>query len=632
MELSKIRVLPPEVVNKIAAGEVVERPASVVKELIENSIDAQATKIEIEVKDGGQKLIEVIDNGVGMTRADAIMAFTPHATSKINSEQDLSNITTLGFRGEALASIASVARVELVTKHESSTEATKVQIEGGKIINVESVAFSKGTRIAVKNLFYNVPVRKKFLKSISTEMAYISDIVCHYMMAYPEISFRFTKNNMPITYSIGSGNLIDPIISVYGPEVANHLIPIKNPQLAQNTGITISGFISKPDYTRPSNRYMTTLVNRRFVKSKLINQAITKAISTFLPKDQYPVLILDIRINPDKVDVNVHPQKLEVRFSDERLIFASVYDAIYQSISNLQIPVNNSANSLNIMQNNKNEISFSDRLGATVILSQSQFSNNSILNEDKNENFQNGNINVVNSTANTQPNTRLSDLNNFKVYEVSDSEHHGSHSIGVLNLFERINSLIDPQILGQFHNTFIIGEDKNGMFVIDQHVAHERILFDMLKKAYMKSKILSQPLLFPVPLKLLPSERLALKEHLSELENLGFVVTLDDDGIYYATAVPIIGDKPMEQNTIHEILANVLGSFESKSFNEIKEELLKNIACKSAIKAGENLKEQEMKALLEQLLKTDNPFTCPHGRPIILRIAKKIFEQAFLRT
>ncbi|MBI3039924.1 DNA mismatch repair endonuclease MutL, partial [bacterium] len=337
MTETAIRVLSEEVINKIAAGEVVERPASVVKELIENSLDAKARRIEIEIKDGGQKLIEVTDDGFGMSPQDAVLAFTRHATSKITTDEDLASLLTLGFRGEALASIAAVSRVTLTTRKEEAELGTRVQVDGGTVRSIEPVGNPRGTIVQVKNIFFNVPARRKFLKSQQGEMAQISDVVGHFMLGYPEISFRFTRGNSPVAVTTGSGNLIDAIVAVYGPDTARNLLPLKCPSGLSNSGISVSGFISPPNAARKVSRFMSTLLNRRFVKSKLIGQAISKALSSFFPKGGYPVLILDLRIPGDMIDVNVHPQKTEVRFKDEHWIFGILYEIIQTSLSGLRL-------------------------------------------------------------------------------------------------------------------------------------------------------------------------------------------------------------------------------------------------------------------------------------------------------
>lgn len=619
MTTGKIRVLPEEVICRIAAGEVVERPASVVKELIENAIDADSTRIDVEIKDGGQKLIEIADNGEGMTRQDAVLAFTPHATSKIRDDADLESVISLGFRGEALPTIASVSRVTLVTRHDSEESGTRLQLDGGKIASVESTSFPRGSRIQIKNLFYNVPARRKFLKSVQAEMAQISDVVCHYMMGYPEIAFNFTKSNVKIAGTSGSGNLSDAILSVYGPEVTRNLLPLKEPAKLTGTGISIRGFISPPNQARPSSRYMTTLVNRRYVKTKLLTQAISKAISAFFPKGKYPVLVLDLRVPPSMIDVNVHPQKTEIRFKDERWAFATIWETIQESLSGLRMI--------------SAPFSADDQPGfATADLPS--------LGDDEQRPTPirrdlPANVSIFPTVT---PVTGISDgpghSGDNKIYELKDysSERLGPASQPRTAGFEAVITLQQPRILAQLKQSYLLGEDADGLFIIDQHAAHERILFDQLTHTYKDMPIASQPLLFPLALNLLPSERMIVKDQIDELKKLGFSIIQEEDGQFYATAVPVPDNRESEEDNIQHVLSQILEGWESRSLGEIKTDLLKIMACKGAVKAGDPLDESEWHSLLEQLLKTENPFTCPHGRPIVIRLTTRQIEAGFLRT
>ena len=623
MTTANIKVLSEDVISRIAAGEVVERPASVVKELIENSIDAEATRIEVEIKDGGQKLIEVSDNGRGMCRQDALQAFTPHATSKISDDTDLETVASLGFRGEALPTIASVSRVIMVTRDDSEETATRVHLDGGKIAKVESDSFPQGTRIQVRNLFYNVPARRKFLKSVQAEMAQISDIVCHYMMGYPEIAFKFTKGNIQIASTSGSGNLADSILSVYGPEVTRNLLELKEPAKLTGTGVSIRGFISPPNQSRPSSRYMTTLVNRRYVKTRLLSQAINKAISAFFPKRKYPVLILDLRVPPSMIDVNVHPQKTEIRFKDERWAFATMWETIQASLSGLRMvsaPVHQSDKITELQTSSFPEQNDEENFG--------QRSSN----QPKQSFPENVSIFPSSEITHQQPTTDNTPDN--KIYELKDfnSERLGPSARPASAGFEPVNTLKEPKILAQLKNSYLLGEDKEGMFIIDQHAAHERILFDQLVNTYKDQAITSQPLLFPIPLDLLPSERIIIKDNLEELEKLGFSINLEEDGQFYATAVPVPDKRSSEEESIQQVLSQILEGWESHSLHEIKIDLLKVMACKGAVKAGDDLDESEWVSLLDQLLKTENPFTCPHGRPVVIRLTTRQIEAGFLRT
>ncbi len=624
MQNGKIKVLSDDIICRIAAGEVVERPASVVKELIENSIDARATRIEVEIKDGGQKLIEITDNGEGMCRSDALLAFTPHATSKLKDDAELEHIASLGFRGEALPTIASVARVSMVTRHESEETGSKLLIEGGRIVSHDSDPFPRGTRIQVKNLFFNVPARRKFLKSVQSEMAQISDVVCHYMMGYPEIAFKFSKGNIQIAGTNGSGNLIDAILAVYGPEVTRSLVQLKEPASIAGTGMSLRGYISPPNQARPAARYMTTLVNRRVVKTKLLTQAINKACSAFFPKGRYPVLILDLRVPPEMIDVNVHPQKTEIRFKDERWVFATIWETIQSSLSGLRMvsaPVR-PAEPTGPEPETGDLPDFDDSIDATTCNQQSS-SRPSIFTPPP---------------SFTMPARQPSNNGDARIYELKETEVErlGPHSVtppaAAGAAFAPVVTLHNPRILAQLKNSYLLGEDEDGLFIIDQHAAHERILFDQYPSTYKDMPVTAQPLLFPVPLRLLPSERLIIKDQLPQLKSLGFSIHQEEDNQFYVTAVPVSEKKTSDSESIQNVLSEVLNGWESRSIAEIKTDLLKMMACKAAVKAGDPLTDSEWNSLLEQLLKTENPFTCPHGRPIVIRLTTRQIETGFLRT
>ena len=642
MTTEKIKILDGEVINRIAAGEVVERPASVVKELIENAIDAGATKIEVEIKDGGQKSIEITDNGEGMTPNDALLAFMPHATSKISTDADIENIATLGFRGEALPSIASVSHVVLSTHHVDDPTGCRITIDAGKIKGPEPDAFPQGTRIIVKNLFYNTPARRKFLKQPGAEMVQISDIVCHYIMGYPEIAFKFTKSNVKITSSTGSGELKDAVLAVYDTDVTKNLIPLKEPASLANSGMSLRGFISPPNQARPSSRYTTTLVNRRAVKTKLLNQAISRACAAFFPKGKYPVLILDLRVPPEMIDVNVHPQKTEIRFKDERWVFAVIWECIQSSLSGLKMvgtPVSSSSDI-------RPETGYLPDMDPTIETKTIELSDNSnptmftpapaFKLPDSYRTMATPVEAPAPMSSPIQPPTSSGYEN--KVFDLNENSFETFNTVKPMaqsasgTAFTPVVKLTNPKILAQLKNTYLLGEDDEGLFIVDQHVAHERVLFDQLVKTYKDKPVTAQPLLFPVPLKLLPSERLIIKEQMDKIKALGFSVQQEEDGLFYVTTIPVADKKTNDNQNIQNLLAEVLNGWEGRSMSEIKTDLLKTMACKAAVKAGDPLTPSEWNALMEQLLKTDNPFTCPHGRPIVLRLTTRQIEVGFLRA
>ena len=640
MATEKIRILDGEVINRIAAGEVVERPASVVKELIENAIDAGATKIEVEIKEGGQKSIEITDNGEGMSPNDALLAFMPHATSKISTDEDLESIATLGFRGEALPTISAVSHITLSTHCDSEPTGCRITIDGGKIKGPEPDAFPRGTRIIVKNLFYNTPARRKFLKSQSVEMSQISDIVCHYIMGYPEIAFKFTKSNVKITSSNGSGNLLDAILAVYGPEVTKNLIPLKEPPSLANSGMSLRGYISPPNQARPSSRYTTTLVNRRVVKTKLLNQAIVRACSAFFPKGKYPVLILDLRVPPELIDVNVHPQKTEIRFKDERWVFAVIWEAVQMSLSGLKMVSSPMSQALSVSQPE-----FQPELDPSIetkTIELPEDNNSSMFTPPPSfkipDSYRASQTSFDQSTNQQSSQSSMSSNYENHVFDLNETSQESfnttrpAQQASTANAFTPVVKLSNPKILAQLKNTYLLGEDDEGLFIIDQHVAHERVLFDQLVKTYKDKPLTAQPLLFPVPLKLLPSERMIIKEQLNEIKALGFSVQQEEDGLFYVTTIPVSDKKTNDNQSIQNLLSEVLNGWEGRSMAEIKTDLLKTMACKAAVKAGDPLTPGEWSSLLDQLLKTENPFTCPHGRPIVLRLTTRQIEVGFLRA
>ncbi|HNW35676.1 MAG TPA: DNA mismatch repair endonuclease MutL, partial [Candidatus Ozemobacteraceae bacterium] len=559
----------------------------------------------------------------------AVLAFSPHATSKIRTETDLDHLESLGFRGEALATISAVSRVTLVTRFAGSDAATRLQVDGGKLGSIEPDHFPRGTRIQVRNLFFNVPARRKFLKSVQSEMAQISDIVCHYMLGYPEVAFRFTRNNAPLADSPGTGNLIDAVLAVYGPEVTRSLLPLKEPLTLAGTGASIRGFISRPTDARPSNRYMTLLINRRYVRSKLLSQAVAKALSAFFPKGRWPVLIFDLRLPPEMVDVNVHPQKTEVRFRDERWVFGLAWETIQTTLSGLQMvapsggaPTTPYQADIDASQGEEpRPDGDSDREETDAAFSAPQPGHPSLFG---------------------QPGRPLNDFmpsplssmpgGSGRIYELKEAVERLGPNPTAGPALEPVVMLHEPRILAQLLQSYILGEDHAGLFIVDQHAAHERILFDTYVQAYRDQKIAAQPLLFPIPLKLLPSERMIMKERGDQLRELGFGIQQEEDGQFYATAVPMLGGKSADNEVIQDLLSQVLGGWETRSLDEIKLDLLKMMACKAAVKAGDPLKEPEMRSLLEQLLKTPNPFTCPHGRPVVVRLTTRQIEHGFLRA
>jgi DNA mismatch repair protein MutL len=553
MTENRIKILPEDLVNKIAAGEVVERPASVVKELIENSIDAGATQIMAEVQEAGKKLIRISDNGCGMVEEEIKIAFARHSTSKINSLEDLFNIKTLGFRGEALPSIASVSKTELGPN------------PSGQGITAE-----------VKNLFYNTPARKKFLKSNATELGHIGDIVSKYTLAYPQIAFKFTSDSKPLLASPGTGKLIDAILAVYGPELVKDLIEV---DFAFPAGRAF-GFVSRPTLSRIDKNYESFFVNRRYVRNFLLNRALEEAYRTLIPNNRYPVGIIFIDIDPKQVDVNVHPTKREVRFVNNQAVMDAVTAAVKNALSNVfeagswdkgkeasHVPERYMAGME--VGSAKLGIGSFDRLPMTNI-------DTGILTQIPISNFQEAKLEIT---------------------------------------------AVQPLIpIYQLKNMYIIATDGEELALIDQHAAHERIVYDQLNSHSPVPS--SQSLLIPETVELSPSEAVTLLNNIDYLKELGFEIEEFGSGSYILRSVPAVSLKVPAKQLLSDIVSELRDMGKSVQLEVKRENIRKLVACHSAIKAGDKLTSQEMNQLIRDLYATNNPATCPHGRPTMIRVTE----------
>ena len=570
--MSKIKVLPEELVNKIAAGEVVERPASVVKELIENSIDAQSTKISVEVQSAGKKLIRVSDNGIGMSKKELELSFERHSTSKINQYEDLFNISSLGFRGEALPSIASIAELEIVSCQKDNNSGAKIIINGGKKQATEDCGTPIGTTIIIKNIFFNTPARKKFLKANATELGHIGNIISKYVMAYPNISFEFISDGKPLLHSTGSGKLKDAILAVYGISLSKDLIEV-NATFAQGK---IFGLVSQPTITRLDKNYETFFVNGRYIKNFLLNRALEDAYRTLIPHNRYPVAVLFIEINPKLIDVNVHPTKKEVKFSKTNEVMEAIRTAVAKSLEKIldkKVP----------LPKQENYVPFS------------------------NENaWQAGMTEVFFGEKDTQPLINL----DIKM-EVTD--------------------ILPVVPIYQFKNTYIVATDGESLVLIDQHAAHERIIYDQLTKQAEQKTSQAQALLVPETIELETKFSLLLQENIDYFNNLGFSIEDFGKNSYLLRSVPALSAKTGAKQLLLDLLAE-LSSLGKTSQLEIRQEnIRKLVACHSAIKANDPLNQEEMKQLIRDLFVTENPLTCPHGRPTMIKLSEQELAKRFGR-
>jgi DNA mismatch repair protein MutL len=586
----RIRILDEKVISQIAAGEVIERPVSVVKELVENSIDAQARRIHIELEEGGKRLIRVEDDGIGMNRKDAETAFLRHSTSKINTLRDLEAILSLGFRGEALASIAAVSKVSLITKsRDEDGEGTEIYAEGSKIRHVKDAAANAGTVIAVRDLFYNTPARRKYLKTQRTELAKISDLVSRQALIHPEISFMLIHEGSEIINAPEVGNLLDNIVHLYGMDTAREMLSVEYSDL----DYSISGFISKPAVTRKSKSHISFFINKRYVVSKLLSSALKDGYGNLIMKNRYPVAVLDLTIDPRKIDVNVHPTKLEIRFEDDRDVSYAIHKAVEEALEKHSlIP----------------DMGAADVQKPTLAAFESQEGD-----------LAEGTSPIPEIEAKRQINIESFDVGGMAAQPIEHEEDVGTSTLPKMYL------------IGQTMNTYIVAQSGNDVLFIDQHAAHERVLFEKLrsyKRDDMKNR---QELLSPITIELSPRQKSFVSAHTGILDGLGFRLEHFGANTYQVTSVPVTLSETGDSNTVIDIIDEFAAIGRSKGEDEMMERAAAVVACHSAIRGGDILSPSQMKELLASLYGTDNVYSCPHGRPTILSISRTELEKRFKR-
>ncbi len=612
-----INQLSLEISNKIAAGEVVERPASVVKELVENAIDAGATAISVELEKGGTSFLRVTDNGSGMVREDASLCFSRHATSKIKTAEDLDAIYTLGFRGEALSSIGAVSRIEMFTKRKEDATATKVVFEGGQLLSVEDAGAADGTSIIVKDLFYNTPARMKFLKKDVTEGGYVSDIMLRFILAHPEVSFRLIRDGKEVYSTSGDGSLKNALYSVYGREYAKAVIDI---DLEMNN-IHVSGVAGKSETARPNRAYQSFFVNGRYIKSPAITRAVEEAYKNQIMIGKFPMAVIKIEINPTQIDINVHPTKMEVKFSDEGAIYRAVYhavkNALYSTVEYPEIEVRPAPERVFTFPPTPEKKHTAESFRS--------ISPNLHYAPAKEESKQCEELyDIMKADAETLRGRSLEAEEEKDPFRHTYMEVEDSASAKPSFLPE-VRSYC---IIGQLFKTYILVEEGDDFLLIDQHAAHERIKYEELKKSLKEKKVSSQYLAIPIPVELSDGEKEAYKEHKDELSELGFEADMNESAI---TAVPS-ADGSDELSAAFLELLSAFSENRQEIIDSKKERLLYTIACKAAIKANSYRGEEELSALVEAVFDLDNINTCPHGRPIVIKMTKKEIEKEFGRT
>lgn len=612
-------------INKIAAGEVVERPSSIVKELVDNSIDAGATTITIEIKDGGTSFIKVTDNGKGIPKDEVKTAFLSHATSKITNIDDLENINSLGFRGEALASIASVTQLEMITKTSNEDIGTSISINGGKIIEFNEKVCLDGTSIIVKNIFYNIPVRRKFLKKNSTEAGYISDVVNKFAMGHPEISFKFINNNTVIIHTSGNNDLKTSIFYVYGKEIAKKMIEIN----FNDNNLSLNGLIGKPEISRGTRSYENLFINGRFIKNSIVSSAVEESYKTRLMVGRFPIFVLNLKIKPNLVDVNVHPTKLEVRFYNDDEIYKFIYKAISNALKNEILITESDLNSKpskevkEFIENKSMQQELLDLPNINLSSELNKIHINDLISKNESKDFK------VKENI-----TEYKKDKSKKVYadkEIKNPDIFIETNSNIKNNFEKgeVKKFFNNyKIVGQIFNTYWIIEQTESIFIIDQHAAHERIIYENLMNEFKNENIAAQRLLNPILLNLSEIEKSVVNDNLDLLYKFGFEVEKLNEKVYTLNTVPFIFKEPSNSQFFIDILDKLT---HISNLYDMKVLSVATIACKAAVKANDKLNFQEAISIVESLLKLENPFTCPHGRPTIIEITKYEMEKKFKR-
>lgn len=608
--MSVIHVLKPQVANQIAAGEVVERPASVVKELVENAIDAGATAISIRVENGGMRSIIVTDNGCGIAKEDCRNAFLRHATSKITTSDDLSRVMTLGFRGEALASIASVSRVTMTTRQKDSDVGTKLMIDNGTVTGEEDASCVFGTTFTVEELFASVPARLKFLKSARTEAGYIGDYIGKMILARPEISFRYEADGKTVYETYGDGDLYNAVYCVYGASVAEKLVPVEY----DNGYMRVSGYLGLPEISRNNRSFQTLFINGRSIRSIAVSAAVAQAYDTRLMIGRFPFFVLNLSLAPQEVDVNVHPTKAEVRFADDNRVFTSVSAAAKLALSATEKHIESA---LDNVQPKQPPIQ-SDPLpiGSLNPTDIPRVNFRDYAKKGAGYSYRESNYNMFRESGivGSVPN-----------YTVKTAERREDPKPEIATpLFND-----DPiEIIGCVFRTYWIAAQGDKLYLIDQHAAHERKLFDELTSH--KIEISSQQLLVPREITLTPSEAEILRDNKERILKLGFGLMETGAMTFSLQEVPILNGQMLNESYLHTVLSVLSETGRSVTEELIKERLMQT-ACKHAIKGGEPVERDEIGSLIESFIRGEVPLTCPHGRPVVVRITKTELEKMFRR-
>lgn len=620
-----IQVLDQETINKIAAGEVIERPSSVVKELVENAIDAGATAVTIEIKDGGISFIRITDNGSGISKDDIPMAFLRHSTSKIKSIEDLMNVSSLGFRGEALSSIAAVSQVELITKTSDDFTGSRYVIEGGNEISLEEVGAPDGTTFIVRNLFYNTPVRRKFLKTAATEAGYVNALIEHLSLSHPDISFRFINNNQNKLHTSGNMNLKDIIYGVYGRDITSNLMEISG----KTQDVEITGFIGKPVICRGNRGYENYYINGRYIKSSIITKAIEEAYKGYIMPHNYPFTAIHFKINPSIMDVNVHPTKMELRFSKNEFVYRFVLETVKECLANRELAARVKLPDSKPYQAPRIEPPRESFYNSTE---------SSVKQKTVNENQTAGFIkNITDYTK--MPPTRLPEpfeikrsdemiKEDKKIYEAEKKQEAEQLSMFDTPLMSE-KAKADYRIIGQLFETYWLIEYEDKFYMMDQHAAHEKILYERFMNHLKVKDMDTQMIMPPVIIELNMQQEDAYKRNKQAFSRLGFEIEEFGGNAYKVNGLPA----GLPNINLKQMLIDMIDGLtdDNSTDLDIITERVATMSCKAAVKGNNKLSFEEAKELIEELMQAENPYNCPHGRPTLIVMSKYEVERKFKR-
>lgn len=679
-----ISVLDETTINKIAAGEVIERPASVVKELLENAIDAQATAVTVEIRDGGCSLIRITDNGCGIPKNQVATAFLRHATSKIHTVDDLMTIGSLGFRGEALASIAAVSQVELISKTAQTLTGTRYQIEGGREKSLEEIGAPEGTTLIARNLFFNTPARKKFLKTPVTEGSHVASVVEKIALSHPDISIRFIQNNQNKLYTSGNNNLKDLIYTVFGREITSNLLEVH----AHGPGVTITGYIGKPVIARSNRNYENYFVNGRYVRSNILSKAIEEAYKPFMMQHKYPFTMLHLQIDPQTLDVNVHPTKMELRFSDGEFIYDQVMNAVANALAHKELIPDVNLNEKeeqdlkrfeekkaprpepfetrrkDVLEHHKQ--SAPERLAVAAAADSYRqiappkpsfvkepdisdmmpewLKERKKAEEENRKAFEKWNSGSISDNREKKSHENAAASNDITasvtkhaeqtVPQDQTTENTAATAPKQLDLFGE--KLLDPasrlkhKLIGQLFDTYWLIEYNDHLYIIDQHAAHEKVLYEKTVKSLKDRDYSSQMVEPPIILTLNPNEELLLNKYMEYFTRIGFEIEPFGGREFAVRAVPANLFSIAKKDLLLEMIDGLSDEMAAHNPDSIYEKIA-SMSCKAAVKGGNHLSAMEANELIDQLLKLDNPYACPHGRPTIISMSRYELEKKFKR-